>query len=247
MDLSQIRSSLEPHLKQETVEEFVSIYQQLLDRRQEVCPILKGEDAGNIRWTSQHSLALRQVFLHRTISTITGAIVCLREKLWYSVALSVRGNFETTAALGYLYERLHSLANGTLPLEQIEDDICVMLLGTRYDRPNSQGLTAKSVLTLLEYATKAVKRVTFANEVMPPDMLTDPYNFLCEFCHPNFSSNSLAFHFDKEKSQLRMRHDGEMLKGTAHIEYLLLSAPFFIDLYDGIPGVLATIKSRLLE
>lgn len=242
MKISELKSSLEPHLNQDIVDKFESIYQELLNRREEVCPVVRGEEGGDLLRISQYSLALRQVFLHRTISTFTGAIVCLRENHLYSVVLSVRGNFETTAALGYLYGRLDSCANGTLTRERIYDDICVMLLGTRYE-PIADAFEAKHVLTLLEHATKAVKKVTFADQPMPPGLLTERYNFLCDYCHPNYSSNSLAFHFDEGKGQLRMRHDCEMLKReTAIIENLLISAPLFIDLYDGIPSVLASVK-----
>lgn len=238
-----IRQILEPHLDEEAVKNFESIYQELLNRRQEVCPIVEGGEPGDFLRISHYSLALRQVFLHRTISTFAGAIVCLRENLLYSMVLSIRGNFETTAALGYLYGRLDSGANGTLPRETIDDDICVMLLGTRYE-PILQAFEAKHVLTLLEHATKAVKKVTFVDQSMPPGLLTERYSFLCDYCHPNYSSNSLAFHFDKERDRLRMRHDCEILKQEAAIiENLLISAPLFIDLYDGIASVLATIKA----
>jgi len=238
MNISQ---TLEPHLDDEAVKNFESIYQELLNRREDVCPTAKGGDLGDFRRISQYSLALRQVFLHRTISTFSGALICLRENLLYSMVLSVRGNFETTAALGYLYGRLDSCANGTLTREEIDDDICVMVLGTRYE-PIPQAFEAKHVLTLLEHATKAVKKVTFAGQSMPPGLLTERYSFLCDYCHPNYSSNSVAFHFDKKGNQFRMRHDCKIVKREATIiENLLISVPLFIDLYDGIPTVLGTI------
>ena len=238
-----IRQILEPHLDEEAVKHFESIYQDLLNRRQEACPAVEGGEPGDFRRISQYSLALRQACLHRTISTFTGAVVCLKENLLYSMILSVRGNFETTAALGYLYGRLDSGANGTLTREKLDDDICRMLLGTRY-KPVPQAFEAKHVSTLLEHATKAAKKVTFADQPMPDGLLTELYDFLCEYCHPNFSSNSVAFHLDKEGHQFRMRHDCKILKEEAGlIENLLISLPLFIDLYDGIPSVLATINA----
>jgi len=238
-----IRQILEPHLNEENVKGLESIYQELLNRRQEVCPAVEGGEPGDFRRISQYSLALRQAFLHRTIGTFAGALVCLRENLLYSMVLSVRGNFETTAALGYLYQRLDSCANGTLTREKIDDDICGMILGTR-NKPIPQAFEAKHVLTLLQHATKAVKKVTFTNQSMPDGLLTEFYDFLCEFCHPNYSSNSVAFHLDKEGHQFRMRHDCKMLKvESGMIEHLFISVPLFIDLYDGIPRVLATIDA----
>lgn len=203
---------------------------------------MKGGDSGDFRRISDYSLALRQIFLHRAIGTFEGAIVCFHEKLTYSMILSVRGNFETTAAVGFLHARLNSSAKGDISKVTVDDDLVVMLLGGR-NQIIPEAPEAKQILTKLEAADKAVKAMPYGKQ-LPPNLLIERYNFLCEFCHPNFHSNVVAHDLDNQKGQFRMRHNDEMRKEEAEIvEDLLLCTPLFHDLYDDIPNVLVTIKT----
>src|SRR5438094_4370522 len=90
----------------------------------------------------------------------------------------------------------------------------------------------KHVLTMLEYADKTVnKHIVSGGGPLP--LLTDPYNWLCEFCHPNFHSNAIAIDVDKSVPEYRFRFEQPM----RDIEFgllgnLMFSAPLFVDIFD---------------
>jgi len=69
--------------------------------------------------------------------------------------------------------------------------------------------------------------------------LTDCYKYLCEFSHPNFHSNTVAFELDKEAKEFKIRHDDPMRDQEFDlIGYLLISTHIFLNLYDKLEDVL---------
>jgi hypothetical protein len=209
-------------------------HQQLLDRREEACQATPGGEQGDPRRIREYALLLRQMLLHRAIGTFEGATIALRENQVYSMVLSIRGHFETTAALGYLCARLNSLAKDNLSREAVDRDICTMLLGRR-DGSVIEAPEAKQILSLLEQADKAVSEEVLGGTSKQYDILSDCYTFLCEFCHPNFHSNSVAFDLNKTQSEFVMRHSAMMRDDEAKLlHYLLVSTPVFVHLYDRI-------------
>ena len=100
-------------------------------------------------------------------------------------------------------------------------------------------LEAKQVLNMLEYADRSISKNILYGKTKEHDILTDCYKFLCEFSHPNFHSNTVAFELDKETQEFKIRHYDPMRdKEFEIIGYLLLSAPIFVALFDKIEEVL---------
>jgi hypothetical protein len=150
----------------------------------------------------------------------------------------MRGHFETTASLGYLYARLSSMAKGNLARDVVDKDICTMLLGTR-DGAQPEAPEAKQVLSLLEQADQVVSTRILGGTSKQHDILSDCYRFLCEFCHPNFHSNSIAFDLDKDRDEFVIRHSREMRANEAGLlGDLLLCSPIFLRLYDELPTII---------
>ena len=90
----------------------------------------------------------------------------------------------------------------------------------------------KHVLSMLEYADKSVSRHILKGTTGKYRMLTESYEYLCEFSHPNFHSNALSFDLDKEKNEISVCHKSEMKSIAFNIlAYLLIGAPIFHDLY----------------
>ena len=186
----------------------------------------------------EYALVLRQVLLHRAINLFEGALSALILGNVYTMTLAIRGHFETTGALGYLHERLYSLSRGKLDLEVVDQDICTQLIGRRDE--DTQGIyEAKQVLTLLEYADRTVSKNVMGGTAKQYDILTNCYKFLCEFSHPNFHSNSIAFDLNKGKRQFVMRHSEPMKDIEFNlVGYLLLSSPIFVSLFDKVGDIL---------
>ncbi len=70
-----------------------------------------------------------QTLLHRAILLFEGAVSALSDKNIYSLALCIRGHYETTAVLGRLYRRLSSYLNGHISVHDFENDIYVQAVG----------------------------------------------------------------------------------------------------------------------
>jgi hypothetical protein len=97
----------------------------------------------------------------------------------------------------------------------------------------------KNILSLFEDGDKSVNISVLGATASQYDILKDSYEFLCEFCHPNLPSNSVAIDLDKSVPAFIFRHGQPMRNQEFRlIGYLMLSAPIFVDLYDQIPDLL---------
>lgn len=192
------------------------------------------------------SLALRQCLLHRALKLFEAALLAVETENAYSLALSVRGHYETTAALGYLHNRLHSYRNNTITEETMDKDIGVLLLGSRDEEilalAEDEDFEARQILNLLEYADKSVSKHIMGGSNNQHKMLTDIYKWLCEFCHPNFHSMKAAMFIDHERKMFIFKHSLSLASEEESIfDNLYVSNPVFIELYDKIPKLLPEI------
>ena len=186
----------------------------------------------------EYSLVLRQVLLHRAIKLFEGALSALTLDNVYAMTLAIRGHFETTGALGYLHKRLDSLSQGSLDPKVVDQDISTQLLGVR-DGVIQEAPEAIQVLSLLEHADRTVSKNILSGTAKQHRILTDCYTFLCEFSHPNFHSNSIAFDLNRDRRQFIMRHSQPMRDSEFNlVGYLLLSSPIFVSLFDKIGDIL---------
>ncbi len=224
---------------------YETAYNDLLVKVETTIVARPGDDWGNPRRIREYALVLRQTLQHRAVKLFEGAIHALIHDNGYSMALSIRGHFETTAAIGYLHNRLTSLEQGNLTPEVVDKDIVTQIMGTRdalvleassQERAVSE---AKQILSMLEYADKSVSKNIMGGTAKEHTMLMDSYKWLCEFSHPNFHSNTLAFTFDKEKNEFHFSCDRKITKQEAEgIQHILISSSIFEDLYDRIEALL---------
>ena len=224
------------------IDEYLAILDEHEKRTQSRLKAVSGGNGGDPRRISEYSLVLRQVFLHRSMELIKAAGFALAHENGYALALGVRAHFETTASIGYLHYRLHSLIGGHISHEVMDKDICTQLLGSRDEGilklEGADALEAKQILTMLEYADKSVSRHIMGGKANEHKMLLDIYTWLCEFCHPNFHSNKLAFHLNRSEGAFDFRYGSSLEEGEAKIlENLFLSAPILLKLFDDIEGL----------
>jgi len=196
----------------------------------------RGEDFGEPERIASYSIALRQVFLHRAISLFEGALREAMHNNSYTMILSIRGLFESAAALGYLHYRLDSMVKGNLQPAEVDRAIFEQLLGSKDIKkaPNP-----KQVLSMLEYADKTISKHILDGTSGQHKILMESYDFLCEFSHPNFHSNILSFEVDHQTREIKFRHGQPMREVEFRVlAYLLIAGPVFGDIYERI-GVLA--------
>lgn len=243
MDFERVKEVFKRRGKENEVSEYKASYNELIKRIEQSCKAQPQGDWGDPKRIREYALVLRQVFLHRGLKLFLGSTQALLENNVYSMILSIRGHFETTAALGYLHNRLDSLQQGHLTPQDVDKDICTQLLGSRDKQllasMEERVLEAKQVLTMLEYADRFISKNILGGKTKEHDILTDCYKYLCEFSHPNFHSNTVAFELDEEAKEFKIRHDDPMRDREFDlIEYLLISTQIFLDLYDKLEDVL---------
>ena len=197
-----------------------------------------GGDLGDQNRIRFYAIAYRQVLLHRAISLFEGSVQAAIDENAYVMILAVRATFETTAALGYLHNRLSSLAAGNLEATQVDEDIMTQILGTK-DTYIPQAMPPKHILSMLKYADVSVSKKILDEQAKEHTILRESYDFLCEFAHPNFHSNKLAFDLDKSRQRFVFRNEKRMQDNAfSTIGYLILSSALHVDLHDGIDEVL---------
>ncbi|MBT6225179.1 MAG: hypothetical protein HOI47_00835 [Candidatus Scalindua sp.] len=235
MDFKKIRRAFKD--RGMDASEFEEAYNELTSRIEESVSAVPHSEWEDPRRTRDYSLVLRQVLLHRTVKLFSGSLLALLDDNIYSMVLSVRGHFETTAALGYLHYKLNSLSKGNLVAEAVGRDISIQLLGSRdkdlLESAGEDAVEAKQILTMLEYADKSVSKHFLQGTAREHAILTESYEYLCEFCHPNYHSNSISFELNKEEKKFDFMYNKSVRDREFRlIEYLLVSNEIFVELYD---------------
>lgn len=237
-----LEDAFQNHNQTKDFDEFVEAHKQLVSRTEESRKASLGENYGEPDRIRGNALVYRQVLLHRSIYLFEGSASAAVNENAYSMVLNIRGHFETTASLGYLHRRLQSLKKGDISSETLDQDLCVQMLGVRHESIPAAP-DPKNILSLFEHADKSVNISVLGGTTNQYDILKDSYEYLCEFCHPNFHSNSVAIDLDKSVPEFRFRH-GQLMRDEEFklIGYLLLSAPIFVALYDQIPDLLPSTE-----
>ena len=172
---------------------------------------------------------MRQALLHRAERLLVSSGTMLLEKNVYGLALIVRGHLEGTAVLGYLCDRLKSVAAGNIPFEKFEWDVADAVMGAKHD-VFSEANPPPNILTSIEKADRFLDDDYFEEK---RQILQDAYNWLSEFAHPNYLSNSSAFKLDKPTQSFVFRHDSDLQESDFEVvSYLWVSAELFVILFD---------------
>ncbi len=209
-------------------------HHQLLKRRQNFVEFPCPDDL--VKRTASNCRVLQQVQLHRAERLIAGIGTMLLENNVYGLALSVRGHCEATAVLGYMCDRLHSLKAKHIEFDNFALNIACAVLGAKHH----QFPKAPNPPNILECIAKADRHLDTHLFTEKKGMLRDIYDWLSEFVHPNFCSNSTAYTIDRETRRFVFRHDGEPQNSDFDIlAYLVISAGLFSILFDWVKESLA--------
>ena len=190
------------------------------------------------------TLAIRQVYLHRAIKLFEGSYDALLKDNVYLMALAIRGHLETTAALGYLHNRLSSFKKGNISLEVLAKDMASLIMGTGDEDLPTEGYEdvskPKNVMMMLDYVDKSFSK-QIGGTTKEHEFLRDSYQHLCEFSHPNFHSNKMGYEIDKERKVFVIMHDKGLPKESFFIiGYLSISTSAFLSFFEDIDNLLPT-------
>ncbi len=236
--------------------EGIKNYAECYDLHTSLCeghiPTTKSTEWGDFMQVASNTRVVQQALLHRAIRLFESAIFSVEHENLYSMVLSIRGHFETTAALGYLHYRLGLVNEGKLDLAVYHRDVASQVLSTRDDslltRMKDSGeevLEAKNILSMLKHADKVTSKNFFENQPPKNDPLTDCYTWLSEFCHPNYHSMSVAIDVDRAGPSFRIRHEQPMRDREADIlEYILVSGSIFVFLFAQISDIATALFAK---
>jgi hypothetical protein len=134
---------------------------------------------------------------------------------------------------------LISFREGALDAKDIYQEILVQILGTREEgllkKASQFDMEAIQVLNLFKYADRSVTKHILEGKSEEKEMLTTCYKFLCEFCHPNFHSNLVAYELIKEQNKFRFLYDKKVAdRDFGVVGHLLISNPLFIEFFDKV-------------
>jgi hypothetical protein len=226
------------HNESDELREIIDAYEQLASRTEVSHKVFGSEHYGEPSWIRANGLVYRQVLLYRSIQLFEGSLKAAVDENFYSMVLNIRGHFETTASIGYFHRRVQSLERGDISLDTLAHDLYVQMLGGRHESiPHAPD--PRNILSQFEHADKSVSISVLGGTATQYGILKESYEFLSEFCHPNFHSNSVGIDIDDSVPESRFRY-GQPMRDEEFtlIKYLLFSAPFFVALYDQIPGLL---------
>jgi hypothetical protein len=233
MNFEKLKKLLEVYGEENDLDEYIKNYEELKKRNKKFLNCRFEGEIGDSKRIKGFGLALRQMLHHRAKNLYEGSLDALMQNNIYLVALGVRGHFETTAAIGYLCSRLHSFSEGNIGAEIIDDDICNQFRASKekdfWFAPDPQ-----SILKQFDFADNIMNKLFFNADKKEFKPLRDNYEFLCEFCHPNFLSNKLSYDLDENNGVFIFRYEGERIEREEFsvIGYILISAPLFLDLFD---------------
>jgi hypothetical protein len=149
---------------------------------------------------------LKLALLHRADWLMRATGQMFDSKNIYGVALTVRGHIEAVALLGDFARRLDSLQKKNLEFERFEEDIAAALMSAK-DAIFVAAKAPVNIMTRLAHTDKYLDAELFKAK---KETLQGVYIWLCEFAHPNFCSNKVAFTLDKTTGRMLFRKDEEV-------------------------------------
>jgi len=223
-------------------QEYILRHRELVGRTTAKVKVSPGGELGSPQRICEYSCALKQVLLHRVLFLYEGAFQALSNRNVYVMALSIRALYETTAAIGYLHSRISSYKNDYISAEELDKSIIAQLIGSKDKQDLSQeaddSVEAKHVMAMLVHADKVVSSEVLGGTKKEHTILTDIYEWLCEFCHPNFHSASISSSLDKGNEEYVFKYGQVNLveREVNIIKNISIPALLFIDIFDRIEG-----------
>jgi hypothetical protein len=160
-----------------------------------------------------------------------GFIECINRKQLAIAFLAARAHFETTGLIAYFLKYLRKFYNKEISYKEIDDKLFKLSLGgktfpEKNDRPDRPD--AINVLTLIDEADNMFTEM--GGQVKP---FRDCYDYLSEFCHPNYLGLTIGSELKGMDSidffnipEFKEEDFGTMLNN------MIMSCAFFFYLYD---------------
>ena len=212
----------------------------LLKRRRKTIQV-KGHSWTKYRSARADAEVLQQALLRRT-DRLTGSCgTALAHGDNYGCALMARGHLETSALLGYLAHQTNALADGKMSAEEYDGSVKALLFGSRDAEAEAAGMPkAVNILTCIKKADQFMRKHPGYGG---SSVVSDAYQVLSEFAHPNMLSHSLSIKHRGWSVDLASRHDLGSLNYDL-LNWLLISLMLFVDCFDAVDELHSLISER---
>ena len=170
--------------------------------------------------------------LQRSRCIFTGFADCVNRTHCALAFLATRAHFETTGSVAYFLRYLRRFYDGKIKYQEIDDVLYKLSLGGRTfpeksTHPNRPD--AVNVLTQIDAADKLYAEM--GGQIAK--LFRDCYDFLSEFCHPNFFGSTIGADIVDRGTVVyyenpRFKHEDFGIL----INHMVMSCGFFFHVYD---------------
>ena len=183
------------------------------------------------RLLGQNGITFLLNSLIRSRYIFTGFIDCLNRAHVLLAFLATRAHFETTGSVAYFFRHLRKFYNGKISYEKVDNILYRLSLGCKTYPPKDTHPERPDPINILTQVDAADK--LFAEMGGHNKPFRNSYDFLSEFCHPNFlgltmgseivAKNTVVY---SEKLEFKEAHFVKL------VNYMLMDCGFFFHIYD---------------
>lgn len=184
---------------------------------------------------ASNALCLLCKVLNYSINLNSGILELYKVNNIFPTIMLIRTNYEAAGVLGNLHEKMSKYYNEHLSLEDYNALLRRYLLGSKtLNIPECEVPTPINVLNGIDSIDKWMSQ----NENSTEDIIRDCYNYLSEFCHPNFHGLSIGTAFNEGFIQPKSYEEISILHSNDFFKYLQISNIIMLDFSDKILKIL---------
>lgn len=222
-----------------SLDQIDSAYEELAKRQENEVTLGDPKVISERTRAKNNILVLRQGLLHRALNLARATNLLVADGNVHAIALCIRGMLEANAQLGYFCNRLTSLTKDNITFEHFHKGLANTLLAASH--PSFEHAPRPiNVLTCFEKADRH-----FEDELggeKGRGMLRDAYDWLSDYCHPNFLSSASSAVLERERHVLVFQHGKPMLRrDRSLISALAIGLPVFLMFWDDMSGRLPVL------
>lgn len=183
------------------------------------------------RLLGQNGITFLLNSLQRSRYVFTGFIACLNQAHVLLAYLAARAHFETTGSVAYFFRHLRKFYDGTISYERVDNILRRLSLGAKTYPSRDKHPDLPDPINVLTQVNAADKLFAEMGGHIKP--FRDCYDFLSEYCHPNFygltmgseivGKNTVVY---SEKLEFKERDFGILVND------MLYGCGFFFHIYD---------------
>ncbi|WP_288350556.1 hypothetical protein [uncultured Thalassospira sp.] len=210
-----------------SAEQFSEILKHYLDaisRCEKVINLKKKGEHDSKSIILQNFRVLRQNTLRRSVALTSASFQMIESQNVLGLALNCRAHIESTCQLGYYCAVVDSFLNGRTTYEHLYKKFVRALAGASHEI-FSHAPDPVNVLYFLDKSERYF--LSLVGEGADVDF-RDKYDFLSDFCHPNFCSSIIGVNLDKDESSLVYEDFSIDKKNSLLIDYLALMSMIVI-------------------